>query len=162
MKGRHRGKKSWGKLLKRAFSPLPHYFHLKICFICSSASFRDCPQELRGLRGVLDAPADSPGTLCWQLMKKNLSGLGDIALSCWVSPLLSLHFVKLTGVFSLILRPFSTYPASHCVWCKLSAQLLPSPLCSVSGWYKLESLSGNQAIIDLVEAESPPDKIYKA
>lgn len=112
MKGRHRKKKSWGKLLKRAFFPPPHYFHLKICFICSSASFRDCPQELRGLRGVLDAPADSPGTLCWQLMKKNLSGLGDIALSCWVSPLLSLHFVKLLVCSVLFWGPFPhTQPA---------------------------------------------------
>lgn len=162
MKGRHRKKKSWGKLLKRAFSPLPIIFIWKYALSAAQHPSGIAPRSWGGLRGVLDAPADSPGTLCWQLMKKNLSGLGDIALSCWVSPLLSLHFVKLTGVFSLILRPFSTYPASHCVWWKLSAQLLPSPLCSVSGWYKLESLSGNQAIIDLVEAESPPDKIYKA
>jgi len=42
----------------------------------------------------------------------------------------------------------SCYPALSAVW--------------LAVWCKLESLSGNQAVIDLVEAESPPDKIYKA
>lgn len=32
----------------------------------------------------------------------------------------------------------------------------------LAGWYKLESLAGNQAVIDLVEAECPPAKIYKS
>lgn len=42
----------------------------------------------------------------------------------------------------------SCYPARSAAW--------------LAVWSKLESLSGNQTVIDLVEAENPPDKIYKA